>query len=327
MASGKRKANASANLETPDDDDLQVLGERTREQRDEQGRRRAIELEPDTVNEEYFSQRKEELRKQQEKRMAAAKAELEKKFADEMKCVDTQMSVAKFLENQITLKRSECIAQEKICSEEKEAIDDLAAQVKQLQQQLNSRTTGLVSKKRELSCIRRSLDERQHQLMELQSKGDSCFQVFVDSLIDADFDGGVTKRITVGVSVCDTILDLKAKIRTKEGIRVDQQRLTFRGRQLEDDKNIVQSGISKEATLHLESCFQVFVKTLTGKTITLDVSMCDSIKDLKKQIQSKEWVQVDMQRLFFAGKQLEDDKTVVEYRISKENTLFLKLRL
>ena len=66
-----------------------IAGQRTREQRDEEGRRLAIDLEPDTVNEEYFQRRKEELREQQHKRMAAAKVALEKEFAKKLSDVDT----------------------------------------------------------------------------------------------------------------------------------------------------------------------------------------------------------------------------------------------
>jgi ubiquitin C len=139
------------------------------------------------------------------------------------------------------------------------------------------------------------------------------------------------KIIELTVETSDLVEDLRNKIENKEGIPPNQQRLIFGGNQLEDGKKLAEYNVENGSTIFLvlrpAPDGPIFVATLTGKTIPLNLETSELIKNVKVKIQDIEGVPIDHQILIFAGNQLDDEKTLADYRAWKGSTLHLVLKL
>ena len=138
------------------------------------------------------------------------------------------------------------------------------------------------------------------------------------------------KTFTLIANTSCTIGEVKTMIQCKEGIPASQQRLIFAGEDLKDDWTVADFKIDDKSAivlvLRMKNEYQIFVKTPTGKTITIEVLSTDTIHAVKDKIQAKEGIPANQQILKLLGRQLKDDLPLSNYNIHKESTLQLHIR-
>jgi ubiquitin C len=159
-------------------------------------------------------------------------------------------------------------------------------------------------------------------------------QIFVKTLAG--------KTITLDVEASYTIENIKQMIQDKENIPINQQSIVFAGKQLEENRTLIEYDIQNESILYLVSIMikymHIFVKTITGKTIKVDIEVSrigssldltselgDTVGKIKQKIQDMTNIPVNMQRLIYQYRQLEDGHSLNEYCIVSGATIQLVL--
>ena len=141
------------------------------------------------------------------------------------------------------------------------------------------------------------------------------------------------RTIAFEVGSTDLVDTLKNLISTKESIPPQQQRLVHSGRPLENGISLQESKVYDGATVHLllnkkaGDTMRLFVKSLTGKTITVEVDTAASVAEVKEKITQLEGVPAHMQQLIFSGVSLADDRVLGTYNIQRESTIHLVVKV
>lgn len=137
--------------------------------------------------------------------------------------------------------------------------------------------------------------------------------------------------ITLEGSIYDTVLEVKKKIFLKEGIPVENQRLVYAGKQLQNNKTLKKSGLSTLDGILLivrkpgGSRQKIWIKSSEGLNFTIYFNPEDTVVDVKKKIYESKEIPIKLQRLFVNTEELENTKTLREYRIEENTTIDLRI--
>lgn len=139
------------------------------------------------------------------------------------------------------------------------------------------------------------------------------------------------QTIKMDVRSTDTITSIKNKIRDKEEVALNLQRVYYKEKQLEDDKTLADYNISKGAQLNMmlrmTPCMHIYVKTLAGTRLRLEVEEGDTVSNIKNIVQEKEGLPANQQRLVYQGQNLRDGQTLKYYGIGENHVVYLLLKL
>lgn len=161
--------------------------------------------------------------------------------------------------------------------------------------------------------------------------------VMLREFIDVNVNTNLGVNLTLNVDPRGLVRKLKELIQNQLGVAASEQHLYFNGALLSDNNTFESCGIESDSTIRLfvvphhgvrfRSGMSVFVKTLTGKTLTVIALPSETVHDFKVKIQEMEGIPLEEQRLIYAGTQLEDDHTLGEYDVQNESTFHLVLNL
>ena len=133
----------------------------------------------------------------------------------------------------------------------------------------------------------------------------------------------------IETDLCNTGFELIKQVQNNLDNYDSKYYLIYKNKILKSSDLLISSGIQDGDLIELidRETIQIFIKTMTHKTIALNVGPYDTVKYVKFLIELKEGISIHQQRLIFNGHQLEDTRTIADYDIKKKSILILNLRL